>query len=116
MNIDCKKILEIIGIKFEHLDELNDYFFPREILLCETKYQSVLPLVNNLKTEFSSTIMTCLHKNAKMKQRWPLLNLLRQILSIYNFTIEPIRKCDGYTADGIKKYKRFFLIKQKVSK
>jgi hypothetical protein len=28
--------------------------------------------------------------------------------------MEPIRKSDGYTLDGIKKYKRYFLIKKKI--
>jgi hypothetical protein len=28
--------------------------------------------------------------------------------------MEPIRKSDGYTPEGIKKYKRFFLIKKRV--
>ena len=27
--------------------------------------------------------------------------------------MEPVRKADGYTLEGIKKYKRFFLIKKK---
>ena len=68
MNEDCKKILNLVGIEFNNLEDLHNYFFSREILLCETKYKTILPLVDNLKTEFSSTIMTCLHKNAKIKQ------------------------------------------------
>ena len=27
--------------------------------------------------------------------------------------MEPIRKSDGYTLEGVKKYKRYFLIKKK---
>ena len=29
--------------------------------------------------------------------------------------MEPIRKSDGYTLEGIKKYKRFFQIKKNVN-
>ena len=56
--------------------------------------------------------MTSLQKNADKIQKWPLLNLARQILSFYNYKMEPIRKSDGYTLEGVKKYKRFFQIKK----
>jgi len=29
--------------------------------------------------------------------------------------MKPVRKSDGYTSDGVKKFKRFFLIEQKKS-
>jgi hypothetical protein len=57
--------------------------------------------------------MTSLQKNAEKEQKWPLLNLVRQILNVYNYKMEPIRKSDGYTLEGVKKYKRFFQIIKK---
>ena len=57
--------------------------------------------------------MTSLHKNANKNQRWPLLNLVRQILNTYCYKMEPIRKSDGYTLEGVKKYKRYFKIKER---
>ena len=30
--------------------------------------------------------------------------------------MEPIRKSDGYTLEGVKKYKRYFLIKKNLEK
>ena len=59
--------------------------------------------------------MTSLQQNADKVQRWPLLNIVRQILSRYNFKMVPIRKSDGYTLDGVKKYKRFFQLERKGS-
>ena len=56
--------------------------------------------------------MTSLQKNADKIQKWPLINLVRQILLFYNYKMEPIRKSDGYTLEGVKKYKRFFQIKK----
>jgi hypothetical protein len=38
---------------------------------------------------------------------------VRQILHVYGYNMKPIRKSDGYTADGVKKFKRFFLICKK---
>jgi hypothetical protein len=57
--------------------------------------------------------MTSLQKNADKSQKWPLLNLVRQILNVYNYKMDPIRKSDGYTLEGVKKYKRYFLINKK---
>ena len=36
------------------------------------------------------------------------------MFSIHGFKMEPIRKSNGYTLEGIKKYKRFFLIRDKA--
>jgi hypothetical protein len=60
--------------------------------------------------------MTSLQKNADIVQKWPLLNFVRQILNTYGYKMEPIRKADGYTLDGVKKYKRYFKITQKNNK
>jgi len=90
-------------------------FIPREQLLSEAKYGEIKKIIPELKKNFSSSFMTSLQKNACKSQKWPLLNLIRQILSIYNYQMEPIRKSDGYTLEGVKKYKRFFQIKKKVS-
>jgi hypothetical protein len=54
--------------------------------------------------------MTSLQSTAGKEQSWPLLNLVRQILNVYKYNMKPIRKSDGYTKDGVKKYKRFFEI------
>jgi len=108
-----KKILNSVGIQIDvSLNELDGLLIPREDLLSQSKYNEVKPLIPDLKTFFSSSFMTSLQKNAEKDQRWPLLNLVRQILHVYKFIMEPIRKSDGYTPDGVKKYKRFFIIKR----
>jgi hypothetical protein len=112
MDEDSKKILNTIGINFESIDNLDNFFIPREQLLSELKYEEIKILIPELKKKFSSSFMTSLQKNAKQEQKWPLLNLVRQILSVYKYQMEPIRKSDGYTLEGIKKYKRFFQIKK----
>lgn len=113
MNEESKTILKIIGIDFNEIDELNGLTIWREQLLSDLKYEEIKKLLPELKKIYSSSFMTSLQKNADKSQKWPLLNLVRQILNVYDFKMDPIRKSDGYTLEGVKKYKRYFLIKKK---
>jgi hypothetical protein len=110
----AKKILDETGIHFENEDELNGMLIPREQLLDITKYENVKPKIPELKKIFSSSLLTSLHKTAELQQKWPLLNLVRQILTMYGYHLVPVRKSDGYTLDGIKKFKRYFQIEKKT--
>jgi hypothetical protein len=112
MDEESKNLLFLIGLKFEILNDLDGLLIPREQLLDDKKYDEIKKHIPNLKKIFSSSCMTSLQKNAYKSQKWPLLNLARQILSFYNYKMEPIRKSDGYTLEGVKKYKRFFQIKK----
>jgi len=109
MDETSKSVLEKIGI---HLEE-SEILIEREVFLDITKYNSVKEKIPELRKTFSSSSLTCLQQTANSSQRWPLLNLVRQILNVYGYQMKPIRKSDGYTLDGIKKFKRFFLIAKK---
>ena len=108
MDETSNKILAKIGIQLENIN--NEILIPRETLLSDNVYESVKEFIPELKKVYSSSTMTCLHSGADIAQRWPLLNLVRQILHVYGFQMKPIRKSDGYTKEGVKKFKRFFLI------
>ena len=116
MDEESKEVLNMIGFKFNDLNELNGLVIPRDQLLSDAKYDEIKLLLPELKKKYSSSMMTSLQKNADIKQRWPLLNFVRQILNTYGYKMEPIRKADGYTLDGIKKYKRYFEIQHKQNK
>ena len=91
-------------------DQLNEACISREVLLNDTKYEEIKHIIPELKKNMNSTFLTALHEDAEEKQRWPLLNLIRQILHVYKYKMIPIRKADGYTLDKKKKFKRYFLI------
>jgi hypothetical protein len=116
MNEESKTILKMIGIEFNEIEELNGLTIWREQLLSDTKYEEIKKLLPELKKTYSSSFMTSLQKNADKSQKWPLLNLVRQILNVYDYKMYPIRKADGYTLEGVKKYKRYFLINKNVAK
>ena len=102
-----KQILGRVGIL---VDSLDGQFIPRELLLDNNIYVNLKEDIVKLKKLFSSSALTSLQQTATLNQKWPLLNLIRQILHSYHYEMKPIRKSDGYTKDKIKKYKRFFLI------
>ena len=111
MDDEIKSILKAVGLESI---ELNGLMISRELLLSDDKYDEIKHLIPELKKKYSSSFMTSLQKNAEKSQKWPLLNLVRQILHVYGYKMEPIRKADGYTLEGIKKYKRYFLIHKNV--
>jgi hypothetical protein len=113
MDEETKNILKLIGVEFNSLNEIQEQLIPREVLLSDSKYDSIKIYIPELKKNYSSSFMTSLQKNADKSQKW---HLTRQILIKYGYKMEPIRKADGYTLEGIKKYKRFFLIFKKVIK
>ena len=113
MDETSKKILDTVGIPSKTETSLNGYLIPREILINETLYDSIKDTIPELRTILSSSSLTSLQKTAQTAQKWPLLNLIRQILHSYKFKMVPIRKSDGYTKEGVKKYRRFFMIEKK---
>ena len=104
------------GIQFKVPKELDGVILSREIFLSPETYQKVKPKIEDMKKKFSSSSLTSLHKMAGETQKWPLLNLVRQILKVYKYRMDPVRKSDGSDETGKKKYKRFFRIRRGAKK
>jgi len=104
--------LNCCDIKCDSINDINGTIIPRETLLDYEIYEKMKKDIPKLKNILSSTSFTAVQQNADTTQKWPLINLIRQILRKYNYQLAPKRICDGYTKDGIKKYKRFFEIKR----
>lgn len=107
-----KEFLNKCGIVFEDYKMLDGMLIPRDTLLSHEKYENIKEDLTKMKKMYSSGALTALQKSAEAKQKWPLLNLVRQILKSNNYNMEPIRKSNGYTKEGKKKYLRFFIIKK----
>ena len=106
--------LNACGFICEDIKELDGIIVSRETLLSDTLYDKLKKDIPKLKSVLSSTTFTSMQKDADKSQKWPLINLIRQILRKYDYQLNPKRVCDGYTKDGIKKYKRFFEVRQGV--
>ena len=111
MDTTCLALFTTLGI-----DLVEGAIWDRDLLLDPdyTLYEKVAPQIPLLKNKFSSSVLTSLQKNAKEAQRWPLLNLVRQISALHRYRLVPIRKADGYTPEGIKRYKRFFRVEKQA--
>ena len=105
----------IININISDKQSLHGLLIPREQLIDDTKYENIKINIPKLKQFFSSSYMTALQSTADSHQRWPLLNLVRQLLCAFNYKLIPKRICDGYTSDGKKKYKRMFIIETQIT-
>lgn len=107
-----KEFLNKCSIVFDDFNQLDGMLIPRELLLSKDRYEIVKDDIEKMRELYSSGSLTSLQKTAKENQKWPLLNLVRQILKSNNHKMEPIRKSNGYTKEGKKKYLRFFIIKK----
>ena len=104
------EILNEIGI--ESLELLDGTLIERDILLDTVFYKRLILKMSDIKCYYSSSLLTSLHNNASVKQIFPLINIIRQLLRTNNYKMEPVRKSNGYEQSGKKLYKRYFLIKK----
>jgi len=100
----------IIDNKEESLDKI---YIKRDKLIDMDSYENIEQQINKLKETFSTSSITSLQESSKQRQKWPLLNLIRQLLKINGFVMKPFRKSAGYTESGKKKYDRYFYIEEK---
>jgi hypothetical protein len=107
------KVLQEFNIDLSN----NETFLiiPREELLSNAKYEKCKQYIYEMRKDktnsLSSRKMTCLQQQPEVKQKWPLLNLVRQILAVQGYEMSPIRKSDGYK-NGVKQYRRYFQIRE----
>ena len=103
MKKEVIKFLNKCNLAFDSVEQLNGMEIPRDILLSKKKYEEIIEeIVSIKKSGFSSSSLTALQKNAKERQKWPLLNLVRQILRASNYNLIPFRKSDGRDKLGKK--------------
>lgn len=106
------KFLNTTGINCDNLKDIEGMIIPREILLDNNKYLAAKNNIPILKKIFSSSYLTSLQNSAYETQKWPLLNLVRQILKSCKYNLKPKRQSNGYNKSGKKLYKRVFVVEK----
>lgn len=104
--------LNACKVECTSIQQIDGLHIPRETLLNNDVYESVKKFIPEFKKKFSSSYLTSLQGSAEISQKWPLLNLFRQILKSYNYNLKPKRLSNGYSKTGKKLYKRIFLIEK----
>jgi len=104
--------LKNCNLHITNFDDLDGTIVPREIFLNKDKFEKMTDDIIDLKKHICSSGLTAFQKNANINQKWPLLNIVRQLLKTKGYSMKPGRKSDGYTLEGKKKYTRHFIIKK----
>ena len=107
-----KIFLHKCKIDIDSLEDLDKMVIARELLINDDNYNNVKEDISVLKQMFNSSFLTSLQSTATINQKWPLLNLVRQILKCCNYKMTPKRLSAGYSKEGKKLYKRIFIIEK----
>ena len=99
------------ALQIEPHELKNGLLIERDMLVSKEKYEALKPHIVELKKTFSSKCMTSLHSCAEHNQRWPCLNLVRQVLKRMGYDIHPERRCAGRDEVGKKIFERFFILR-----
>ena len=100
-------------LKKKKVSKLNNLEISRDILLDNKTIKECYDMINLLRKKYSSNLLTCLHENSLEKQKFPCINMFRQILKENNFTMKPMVESNGYCPlSGKKNVIRTFVITQ----
>ncbi len=107
-----KKMLSIIGIKYDNIDDIIGISLERDTLLDDNIVSNLMSLQDQLLTSgYKSGKLTSLHKNNVSHQKFPGINMVRQILKCNGLKLTPRVISIGYnTETGKKITKRLFQI------
>lgn len=113
-NIDLETLIKIFNFMNINIKEKKDLYDIR-IYHEELKNGNLIiffySLIPTLKKNYYSHKLTCLHKNSIEKQKFPGINLLRQILKCNNLKLKPKTLSKGYNrSNGKKIIERYFII------
>ena len=110
-----KEIFTIINKNIETYHDLMeiriDHHYLRQPIFKEKLYD----MIPKLKKKYKSHKLTCLHNNSLDKQKFPTINMIRQILKCNKLKLTPQVICKGYNkVNNQKIIERYYIIKKIV--
>jgi hypothetical protein len=96
-------IFDALDIKVNNRYEIEAIILKQDTLKSKSLIDELYRRVPNLKSFYNSSKLTCLHKNSLDKQKFPAVNMFRQLLKCNNFRMEPYVISKGYIKYSGKK-------------
>lgn len=110
---NLKKIFKILNIEVSTISDLENIEINRDLLLSKNINIELNKILDECKNFYKSSKLTCLHNNKEDKQKFPAVNLLRQILKCNNLKLTPKVISLGYSkVSGKKLIQRNYVIKK----
>ena len=109
------RIFKILNYDVDQLGELTSITIQRDLLKGKQITENILELVPELREVYNSAYLTCLHDNSIFKQKFPIINLVRQILKCNFLLMTPKVISNGYEkVTGKKLVTRIFVIEKEL--
>ena len=96
-------LLKIVKNDIKKDENIENLIIDKEQLKQREIIYKLMELIPKLKTKYNSNMLNCLHRNSLSKQKFPAVNMLRQILKCNNYKLDPYVICNGYNKSNGKK-------------
>ena len=108
--IDLFQSLDL-DLNVNNLDDLFSLTISQDKLKDKELINKLYEKIDDLKIFYNSNMLTCLHKNSLHKQKFPALNMLRQICKCNGLKMYPFVISRGYDkVSGRKIIDRYYKI------
>ena len=109
------RMFKLLNYDIEEVSELTNLTIQRDILLHKNTKQKFLDLIPEFKLVYKSSYLNCLHDNSIYKQKFPAINIMRQVLKCNYLSLTPKIVSNGYEkVTGKKKVSRIFTIEKEM--
>ena len=111
-------LLEMFTLLKYEVDSIADLYnltIQRDTLLQKNNKEKIMDLIPQLKLVYKSSYLNCLHDNSIYKQKFPAINLVRQVLKCHHLALTPKIVSNGYEkVTGKKRVNRVFIIQKQM--
>jgi len=100
---EITNIFKILDMNVNTEQDLFSALVSRDLLLRVDIEHKLTELITSLKGKYKTSKLNCLHKNRDDKQKFPGINLVRQILRCNGYHLKPVIYSRGYCKHSGKK-------------